>query len=101
MPQAQPTIEQIAEKHWRTYLPGRYEAMTPAERTEFFRNLAEQVREQTAALAREYETNPNVTGTDFAQRVGLIAQARQQAYEQAMRELVFLEPEQVARNREL
>ena len=85
------TREQIvtaATQHWKKHRPREWARMTPAERTEFVEGLATQVETETTVQAEGYREPP--TTTNPGRRERRENARREQAQEQALRELVFV-----------
>lgn len=82
----------LAREHWTTHAPSRVNQLENPD--EFFTALGEQVSERvtslTAILEQEHQPSPN-----YLDQVGRLTAIRQQAEEVALKDLVWLAPEQV------
>jgi hypothetical protein len=87
-----------ARRHWETFRPRELAAMEDPE--EFFQGLATDVQERIAELT-EQKMGEAMRETDHQRRAGKLKAAQQMAREQALREIVFLEPEEESRDAEL
>ncbi|MFD0386469.1 hypothetical protein ACFQ2B_40445 [Streptomyces stramineus] len=87
-----------ARRHWETYRPRELAQMPDPE--EFFAELAVAVQERIAELTQE-RMGEAMRETDHERRAGKLKAAQQMAREQALREIVLLEPEEESRDAEL
>jgi hypothetical protein len=85
----------MAQQHWAQWLPSRYAAI--ADPDSFFSDLGNQVaaRIDTLALQLAGDDGP---GEGYLGKAGRLGQARHQAQEIVLAEMVLLEPEPVADN---
>lgn len=88
----------IARRHWETFRPRELEQMEDPE--QFFQDLAAQVQQRIAELTQA-TMGEAMRETDHQRRAGKLQAAQQMARERALRELVFLEPEEDSRDAEL
>ena len=79
----------MARRHWARWLPGRYATIENPER--FFADLGERASDRIAALAGARGGRP--PGEGYLERVGRLGQARHQAEEIVLHEMILLEPE--------
>jgi hypothetical protein len=80
----------MAQRHWRTWLPGRYAAIKDPE--SFFAQLGQQVSDRIAALDVDLRGQEQ-PGAEFLTRVGANNMARLQAEEIVLHEMVLLPAE--------
>jgi hypothetical protein len=80
----------MAQRHWARWLPSQYAAIQDQER--FFTDLGDRASERIAELADHFagEVPP---GEGYLDRVGRLGQARRQAEEIVLAEMILLEPE--------
>ncbi len=82
----------LAREHWTTHAPSRVNQLENPD--EFFTELGEQVSERVASLSmileQEHQPSPN-----YLDQVGRLNAIRKQAEEVALKDLVWLAPEQV------
>lgn len=83
----------LAERYWTTYLPSRVEEATDPDA--LWRELAQQVYAMVAAALPKAEAAvkaemPNAT---YPELVGLLRSARSALEEDALRQIVLLDPE--------
>lgn len=90
-----------ARRHWETFRPRELAQITEAGDPEaFFQDLATAVQERIAELTGE-QMGEAMRETDHQRRAGKLKAVQQMAREQALREIVFLEPEEESRDAEL
>ena len=87
-----PSYEQIAESHWKRWRPTEYEAMSPTERTEFFRSLAQLVTAQKQATWRAI-AGPDKMGETTQEKLARNQTAQMLAESDAIREILLPDPE--------
>jgi hypothetical protein len=87
-----------ARRHWETFRPLELAQMDDPET--FFQGLATDVQERIAELTQE-KMGEAMRETDHQRRSGKLQAAQRMAREQALREIVFLEPEEASRDAEL
>jgi len=80
----------MAQRHWARWLPGRYAMIEDPD--SFFSDLGSQVSDRIAELADQFAGDPP-SGEGYLDRVGRLGQARRQAEEIVLHEMVLLEPE--------
>lgn len=82
----------LAREHWTTHAPSRVNQLENPD--EFFTELGQQVSERVASpsaiLEQEHQPSPN-----YLDQVGRLTAIRQQAEEVALKDLVWLAPDQV------
>jgi hypothetical protein len=88
---ANPSYEEIAERHWKVTRPMEYRRMTPSERTELFRLLADEVRAQVRGIADEARMPQNPHET-FEQAQARRTTAFKLAEAAAIREILLPAP---------
>lgn len=80
----------MAQQHWARWLPARYAAIEdPAS---FFSDLGIQVAERIDALALSL-AGDNQPGEGYLGKAGRLGQARRQAEEIVLADMVLLDPE--------
>jgi hypothetical protein len=87
-----------ARRHWETYRPRELSQMEDPEA--FFQDLAQSVHQRIAELTEE-KMGEAMRETDHQRRAGKLKAAQQMAREQALGEIVFLEPEEESRDADL
>jgi hypothetical protein len=80
----------MAQRHWARWLPARYAAIEDPER--FFTDLGNEASERIRALADELAGDDR-PGEGYLGKAGRLGQARHQAEEIVLPELILLEPE--------
>jgi hypothetical protein len=80
----------MAQRHWRTWLPGRHAAIEDPEI--FFAELGQQVSDRIAALELDLR-EPEQSEAQFLTRVGANNMARLRAEEIVLQEMVLLPAE--------
>ncbi len=81
---------QLAQEHWRRWLPTRYAAIPDPEA--FLSTLGQEVRDQVADLSQQLE-GPDLPGEGYLEKLGRLNMAKLQAEEQVLADLVYLPPE--------
>jgi hypothetical protein len=81
---------EMARDHWARWLPARYTAIENPD--SFFSDLGNQAEARIDALADELAGN-DPPGEGYLSKAGRLGQARKQAEEIVLAELVLLEPE--------
>jgi hypothetical protein len=90
-----------ARRHWETFRPRELAQITETGDPEaFFRELETAVQERIAELTEE-RMGEAMRETDHQRRAGKLKAVQQMAREQALKEIVFLEPEEESRDAEL
>ena len=87
-----------ARRHWETFRPLELGQMEDPET--FFQDLERDVQQRIAELTQE-KMGEAMRETDPQRRAGKLKAAQQMAREQALREIVFLPPEEESRDAEL
>jgi len=80
----------MAQRHWARWLPGRF-AMIENPNS-FFSDLGNQASDRIAELAGRF-AGDQPPGEGYLDRVGRLGQARRQAEEIVLHEMILLEPE--------
>jgi hypothetical protein len=80
----------MARQHWATWLPSRYAQIEDPEG--FFTDLGRQVAERIDQLALQV-AGDDQPGEGYLGKAGRLGQARRQAEEIVLAELVLLDPE--------
>jgi len=80
----------MARNHWARWLPSRYAAITNPEK--FFTDLGTQVAEQIDQLALQL-AGDDQPDEGYLGKAGRLGQARHQAEEIVLADLVLLDPE--------
>jgi hypothetical protein len=80
----------IAREHWARWLPQQYAAIEDPD--SFFSDLGSRASERIAELASEF-AGDGPPGEGYLERVGRLGQARRQAEEIVLHEMILLEPE--------
>jgi hypothetical protein len=80
----------MAQEHWARWLPHQYAAIEDPD--SFFLDLGNRASERIAELASEFAGDRR-PGEGYLERVGRLGQARRQAEEIVLREMILLEPE--------
>jgi hypothetical protein len=80
----------MAREHWARWLPHQYAAIGDPD--SFFSDLGSRASQKIAELASEFagEARP---GEGYLERVGRLGQARRQAEEIVLHDMILLEPE--------
>jgi hypothetical protein len=81
---------EMARDHWARWLPGRFAAIE--DPGSFFSDLGSQAESRIDALADELAGNDQ-QGEGYLGKAGRLGQARRQAEEIVLREMILLEPE--------
>ena len=81
---------EIAQQHWAKWLPHQYAAIEDPD--SFFSDLGNRASEKIAELASQFAGN-GPPGEGYLDRVGRLGQARRQAEEIVLAEMILLEPE--------
>lgn len=80
----------MARQHWQTWLPSRYARIDDPEG--FFTDLGRQVAERVDQLALQL-AGDDQPGEGYLGKAGRLGQARRQAEEIVLAEMVLLDPE--------
>ncbi len=80
----------MAQRHWARWLPSQYAMIQNPER--YFTDLGERASDRIAELADEF-AGDQPPGEEYLDRVGRLGQARRQAEEIVLHEMILLEPE--------
>lgn len=80
----------MAQRHWARWLPQQYAAIEDPD--SFFTDLGERASDQIGELEYEFAGDPP-PGEGYLDRVGRLGQARRQAEEIVLHEMILLEPE--------
>ena len=81
---------EMARDHWARWLPARYAAIGDPD--SYFSNLGNQAEARIDALADELAGNDQ-PGEGYLAKAGRLGQARRQAEEIVLQEMILLEPE--------
>lgn len=81
---------EIAQRHWARWLPNQYAAIEDPD--SFFSDLGSRVEARIDELADQL-AGDDQPGEDYLGKAGRIGQARRQAEEIVLSEMVLLEPE--------
>ncbi len=81
---------EMASRHWARWLPNRYAAIEDPD--SFFSDLGNQAEARIDALADEL-AGDDQPGEGYLGKVGRLGQARRQAEEIVLPEMILLEPE--------
>lgn len=81
---------EMARDHWARWLPGRYAAIEDPD--SFFSDLGSQAEERIDALADDLARDDQ-QGEGYRGKAGRLGQARRQAEEIVLSEMILLEPE--------
>jgi hypothetical protein len=81
---------EMAQRHWARWLPAQYAAIE--DPGSYFSDLGSRVEARIDELADEL-AGDGPPGEDYLARAGRIGQARRQAEEIVLTEMVLLEPE--------
>ncbi len=81
---------EMARDHWARWLPARYAAIGDPD--SYFSNLGNQAEARIDALADELAGNDQ-PGEGYLAKAGRLGQARRQAEEIVLPEMILLEPE--------
>ena len=87
----------MAQRHWERWLPSRYAAIEDPE--SFFTDLGSEVAERIDVLALRL-AGDDQPGEGYLGKAGRLGQARHQAQEIILAEMVLLDPEQRAEDQE-
>lgn len=80
-----------AMRHYRQFLPDRYEAIPPEARTEFFVNLGREAAQRIGDLTVQY-AGPDRLDEGHQEKTGRLGTAKARAIEQVNKELVLPDP---------
>ena len=80
----------MAQQHWAQWLPSRYAAIEDPD--SFFSDLGNRASDKIAELADHFAGN-SPPGEGYLDRVGRLGQARRQAEEIVLAEMILLDPE--------
>jgi hypothetical protein len=80
----------MAQRHWARWLPQQYAAIEDPDR--FFTDLGDRASDRIAELEVEF-AGDQPPGEGYLDRVGRLGQARRQAEEIVLHEMILLEPE--------
>jgi len=80
----------MAQKHWARWLPTRYATIEDAD--SFFSDLGKQTAERIDSLALQL-AGDDQPGEGYLGKAGRLGQARHQAEEIVLAEMILLEPE--------
>ena len=80
----------MAQEHWARWLPQQYAAIEDPD--SFFSDLGSRASEKIAELAGAF-AGDTPRGEGYLERVGRLGQARRQAEEIVLHEMILLEPE--------
>jgi hypothetical protein len=80
----------MAQKHWARWLPARYAAIE--DRDSFFSDLGQQVANRIDTLALQL-AGDDQPGEGYLGKAGRLGQARHQAEEIVLSDMVLLDPE--------
>jgi hypothetical protein len=80
----------MARRHWARWLPGQYAAIEDPD--SFFTDLGNEASDRIAELQSHLEGSPPA-GEGYLERVGRLGQARRQAEEIVLHEMILLDPE--------
>jgi len=80
----------MAQRHWARWLPRRYATIENPD--SFFADLGDQASDRIAELAEQFAGDPP-PGEEYLNRAGRLGQARRQAEEIVLHEMILLEPE--------
>lgn len=80
----------MARRHWARWLPEQYAAI--ADPGSFFSDLGNRASEKIAELADQFAADAP-PGEGYLDRVGRLGQARRQAEEIVLHDMILLEPE--------
>ncbi|HET9894635.1 MAG TPA: hypothetical protein VFQ44_06840 [Streptosporangiaceae bacterium] len=80
----------MAQRHWAKWLPGRYALIEDKE--SFFAQLGSRASDRISELADGF-AGDQAPGEGYLDRVGRLGQARRQAEEIVLNEMVLLDPE--------
>jgi hypothetical protein len=80
----------MAQRHWARWLPSRYAMIQEPEG--FFSDLGSRASDRIAELADQF-AGDQPPGEGYLDRVGRLGQARRQAEEIVLREMILLDPE--------
>jgi hypothetical protein len=81
---------EMASRHWARWLPNRYAAIEDPD--SFFSGLGSQAEARIDALA-DHLAGDDQPGEGYLGKVGRLGQARRQAEEIVLPEMILLEPE--------
>jgi hypothetical protein len=80
----------LAQRHWVRWLPHQYAAVEDPD--SFFWDLGNRAEARIDELADQFAGDPP-PGEGYLERVGRLGQARRQAEEIVLHEMILLEPE--------
>jgi len=80
----------MARRHWARWLPQQYAAIEDPD--SFFADLGERASDRIAELEIGFAGDPP-PGEGYLDRVGRLGQARRQAEEIVLHDMILLEPE--------
>jgi len=80
----------MAQRHWAKWLPRQYATIENPD--SFFTDLGDRASDRIAELADQFAGDPP-PGEEYLDRVGRLGQARRQAEEIVLHEMILLEPE--------
>ena len=81
---------EMARRHWARWLPQQYAAIEDPD--SFFTDLGNRVSDRIAELADRF-AGDSPPGEGYLDRAGRLGQARRQAEEIVLAEMILLEPE--------
>ncbi len=80
----------MAQRHWARWLPSQYAMIGDPD--SFFAGLGDRASDRIAELADQL-AGDQPQGEEYLDRVGRLGQARRQAEEIVLHEMILLEPE--------
>jgi len=80
----------MARRHWARWLPGQYAAIE--DQDSFFEDLGNRASDLIAELADQF-AGDMPPGEGYLDRAGRLGQARRQAEEIVLHDMILLEPE--------
>ncbi len=81
----------LAQRHWQTYLPDRFQAIPQGQRTKFFEQLGDQAAMEIEALQTQL-AGPDPKDEPMMHKLGRLNAARQMAEERVLADLILLQP---------
>jgi hypothetical protein len=81
---------EMARRHWARWLPSQYAAIGDPD--SYFSDLGSRASDRIAELAEEF-AGSGPRGEGYLDRVGRLGQARRQAEEIVLHQMILLEPE--------
>jgi hypothetical protein len=81
---------EMAQRHWARWLPEQYAAIE--DQDSFFEDLGSRASDRIAELADHF-AGDQPPGEGYLERVGRLGQARRQAEEIVLHDMILLEPE--------